>query len=651
MLPSWRDPLLARFAPKVARMILAADPDGLLFEEEVQRGIRKSGYDLLPFEDSISFRFAYESHYRARWIAGEDAFLVAVVRGPEADLERLPFDVLRAGVQMAFQLGELFPCLDARVVAALDRADLDRLYRAQSQSSPGNLNETTTKDYIWGHVFGSSPVTINDAPDLLRFLFQRHYPERRVPRILDDHVLRVLRQKGTFASWPLETIVPDRAAFFQFLQEKWPEYLNSLGAGGPCQLPFGHDLVHVFVGDLFVEGLLQPVPWDGDLPFNARWALAGIKTDSAAEENRRWESLCSKVSESMPVADAPYQQWLDFSPAWGQLQFLFFEKATPPSAWRKRWKSIREEIDDRFSLWLASRYQGLHNQPALSPVMVQHVPRFLHSLVEDRKCKVAMIVVDGMAWSQWVVLRGELQTRQSGWRIRENSVFAWIPSLTSVSRQALFAGNPPLYFPSSILTTDREPALWAKFWADHGVPSSSVFYQRDLGEASDLEGLREALAHPQVRVAGLVIKKVDDMMHGMKLGGTGMQNQVRIWAEKGYLADLIAMLLEQKFAVAITSDHGNVEAVGIGRPAEGVLAQQKGQRARIYNDATLRGLTRKSFPQTVEWPGPGLPPQLFALLPKGSGAFVDAGETVVTHGGASFEEVVIPFIEVEETKV
>ena len=190
---------------------------------------------------------------------------------------------------------------------------------------------------------------------------------------------------------------------------------------------------------------------------------------------------------------------------------------------------------------------------------------------------------------------GELQAHQPGWRIRENSVFAWIPSLTSVSRQALFAGNPPLYFPSSILTTDREPALWSKFWADHGVPSSSVFYQRDLGEASDLEGLREALAHPQVRVAGLVIKKVDDMMHGMKLGGTGMQNQVRIWAEKGYLADLIAMLLEQKFAVAITSDHGNVEAVGIGRPAEGVLAQQKGQRARIYNDATLRGLTRKSF--------------------------------------------------------
>jgi len=651
MLPSWRDPLLARFAPKAARMILAADPDGLLFEEEVQGGIRKSGYDLLPFEDSISFRFAYESDYRARWIAGEDAFLVVVVKGPETQLECLPFDVLRSGTQMSFRLGELFPCLDARIVAALDRADLDRLYQAQLHSSPGNLNETATKDYILGHVFGVAPVTMNDAPDLLRFLLQRHYRDRHIPKVLDEHILRVLKQKESFRSWPLETIVPDRAAFFQFLQERWPDYLDSLAAGRQCEVPFGHDLVHVFIDDLFVEGLLQPVAWDGDLPREVEWARAGIKTDSFAAEARRWDSLSSKVSDSMPALDAPFQQWLDFSPVWGQLQFLFYEKATPPASWRDRWKAIREEIDARFSLWLKARYQGLHNQPALNPVMVQHVPRFLQNNVEDGKRKVALIVIDGMAWSQWVVLRGELQARQPSCRIRENSVFAWIPSLTSVSRQALFAGNPPLYFPSSILTTDREPALWSKFWADHGVPPASVFYQRDLGEASDLEGLREALAHPQVRVAGLVVKKVDDMMHGMKLGGTGMQNQVRIWAEKGYLTDLIAMLLDQKFAVAITSDHGNVEAVGIGRPAEGVLAQQKGQRARIYNDATLRGLTKKSFPDTVEWPGPGLPPQLFALLPQGSGAFVDAGETVVTHGGASFEEVVIPFIEVEETKI
>jgi hypothetical protein len=651
MLHSWRDPLLARFAPKAARLILAADPDGLLFEEEVQRGIRKSGYDLLLFEDPVSFRFAYESNYRARWIAGEDACVVVVVRGPAALLNQLPFDVLRTGVQMSFDLSELFPCLHHKVVAALDRSELDRLYQAQSQSSPGNLNETATKDYILGHVFGLAPVTINDAPDLLRSLLQRHYRDRHIPKVLDDHILRVLRQKESFASWPLETIVPDRAAFFQFLQERWPEYLNSLATGAKPPVPFGHDLVHVYVEALFVEGLLQPIAWDGELPPEAEWARAGVKTDSLAEETRRWESLCAKAKEGMPRADAPFQQWLDFSPVWGQLQFVFCGKATPPATWLDVWKELRDEIDIRFSTWLISRYQGLHNQPALSPVMVQHVPRFLQHIAEDDGRKVALIVLDGMAWSQWVVLRGDLQARRPHWRIRENSVFAWIPTVTSVSRQALFAGSPPLYFPSSIFTTDREPALWSKFWADHGVPPAAVVYRKQLGETDDIEDLRSALMHPQVRVAGLVIETVDSVMHGMKLGATGMQNQVEIWAEKGYLTDLISLLLEQDFAVAITSDHGNVQAVGIGRPSEGALAQQRGQRARFYNDAVLRGMTKKAFPETIEWPGPGLPPQLYCLLSQGADAFVSAGETVVTHGGASFEEVVIPFIEVEETKV
>jgi hypothetical protein len=85
--------------------------------------------------------------------------------------------------------------------------------------------------------------------------------------------------------------------------------------------------------------------------------------------------------------------------------------------------------------------------------------------------------------------------------------------------------------------------------------------------------------------------------------------------------------------------------------SEGVLAQQRGQRTRFYNDATLRGMTRKAFPEMIEWSGPGLPRQLCCLLSQGSDAFVRAGETVVTHGGASFEEVVIPFIQAEETKV
>jgi len=58
-------------------------------------------------------------------------------------------------------------------------------------------------------------------------------------------------------------------------------------------------------------------------------------------------------------------------------------------------------------------------------------------------------------------------------------------------------------------------------------------------------------------------------MHGMALGASGMQNQVRQWAEEGFMPRLLALLFDHGSTVFLTSDHGNIAAVGCGRPAEG----------------------------------------------------------------------------------
>ncbi|NQT01458.1 MAG: hypothetical protein HQ580_05520 [Planctomycetes bacterium] len=43
------------------------------------------------------------------------------------------------------------------------------------------------------------------------------------------------------------------------------------------------------------------------------------------------------------------------------------------------------------------------------------------------------------------------------------------------------------------------------------------------------------------------------------------------------------------FRVFLTSDHGNIEARGCGRPAEGAVADLRGERVRVYPDPVLRG--------------------------------------------------------------
>ena len=70
------------------------------------------------------------------------------------------------------------------------------------------------------------------------------------------------------------------------------------------------------------------------------------------------------------------------------------------------------------------------------PVMVHHVPRFLADrFVPTSKggdTKQALVVVDGLALDQWISLRDSLR---SACDCEESAVFAWVPTLTSISRQ------------------------------------------------------------------------------------------------------------------------------------------------------------------------------------------------------------------------
>ena len=92
--------------------------------------------------------------------------------------------------------------------------------------------------------------------DLLNVLLRRHFRGRHIPSLLDDRFIQVLRQNDPFEDWPLEEIVPDRNAFFAFLQERWPVFLDRLAAenrgqirkgpssyglefAGPLELPIG----------------------------------------------------------------------------------------------------------------------------------------------------------------------------------------------------------------------------------------------------------------------------------------------------------------------------------------------------------------------------------------------------------------------------
>lgn len=662
---SWRDQILKEFTPKVARLTLVADPDGLLLEEGILEGIRERGFELIPFDDPIAFRYAYESKFRSRWDRGEHTDLVVVLRSRASDLSGLPFDLLQAGRRLSFSLGDIFPNLSYPVVTALDRGDLDALYEAQQRYAPGQLGDNATKEFVLRHVFEIAPELIKQPSDLLRVLLRRHYRRQRIPTVLDERFIQLLRQSNIFDDWPLETLVTDREAFFTFLQERWPVFLDreaakgesgvreaikpfALTIEGPVDLPFDHHDVRVYIDNLFVEGLLHSVAHDHANTLSKTWVGIGVRTAPIEDRSRRLGKLIDSLQTSIPADDAKHTDWFHFARGWAELVLLMNEQPDAVLAeTNEHAKSLQAQVDAGFTAWLFKRYAGLVNLPPVPPVMLHHLPRFLARQVgEDLNAKIALIVVDGLAMDQWLVVRGALASRQSGFRFREQAIFAWIPSLTSVSRQAAFAGKPPIFFPNSIQTTDKEPALWTQFWVDQGFATNEVVYIKGLGEGS-LESISEALSHPKVRVVGLVVDKVDKIMHGMEMGTAGMHNQVCQWAKQPYLDTLLVLLLDRGFRVYLTSDHGNVEALGCGRPAEGAVADLRGERVRIYPDAALRGKVKERFPAALEWGPIGLPEDYLALLAPARQAFVQEKQRTVSHGGISVEEIIVPLIQIE----
>ncbi len=658
---SWRNTILKEFVPNLSRLTLVSDPDCLLTEEKLAIELRNRGFDLIEFNDPIEFRYAYESKYRSIWDMGKQTDLVVILRLENTKLAALPYDLLQIGRKLSFSLGDIFPHLSYPVIEQIDRGLLDLLFDAQKKSSPDRMGDNASKDFILRHVFGVAAELISTDVELMRFLLRLHYGKLAIPSILTDRLVEVLNNSGNFNDWVLSKVVTDAEHFFAFVQERWPIFLNSLKQKssikenyqdyclkiqGPAILPFNHQDIRVYIDNLFVERNLTPVEFPDINTEKNSWILSGIQAAKSDDDDIRISRLFELVNTASLSMDSRYTEWIAFAMKWAELSSIIHTGANTEH--RKSYDEKSQKINELFADWLKTHYASLINLPPSSPAMLHHVPRYLARYMEDKKChKVALVVIDGLSLDQWITVRNIIRKQNKDLTLRESATFAWIPTLTSISRQAIFSGKPPFYFPSSINTTNSEEKLWKQFWQGYDFTKHDIAYIRSLGDGN-AETVIESLINPaQTKIVGLVIDKVDKIMHGMQLGATGMHNQINQWCQGKYLISLLNYLISHDYEIWITSDHGNIESVGKGSPLEGAIADSRGERVRIYPTPELRSRISSDYTFAYEWLPSGLPDQYFPLIATGNNAFINEGKSIVGHGGISIEEVIVPLIKIE----
>ncbi len=627
---------------------------------------------MIPFDDPVAFRFAYETRYRERWDQGEETPLVVVLRIREGNESAVPFDLLsrarRHGRVLRFGLPELFPQLAPSVVEALDRGAYEPLWGAVQDQEPAELGENATKDFVLRHVFELVPELVRSPAALLAMLLRRHFEGTPLPRVLEVRLVEKLQATGRFADWPLESIVPERARFFRFFEERWTLFVKRKASAdggelaelagadwpqvpGPMDLPFDHSDVRVWIDNLFVEGLLEPVSGVPAERFAGTWMAAGVAGTASSGLEVRLEKLGARLEEELPGAEADPQEWLALARLWAELLEIHWRI---PSGADPKIAALRDRIEGSFQPWLRRWYSSLANLPFWpAPTMVHHVPHWLaHAAAKsgDPRRRQALLVFDGLSLGQWAILREGLRDLPASTRIDEGGAFAWIPTLTSISRQSIFFGGSPFYFASSLGTTAKDESHWRRFWEDRGLSRAEVEFllqKQQEPDAALFERVLAAAGRPGVRKLAVVVSLVDAMLHGSVTGSRGIAAQLRDWVPTGSFRSLLTGLLTKGYSLVLTSDHGNVEAEGIGKPNVGVVADERGERVLLLPDETIRSQSRQIVPESEAWPPWGLPPNALPLLAPGGRAFLAPGARAVVHGGSSLEEVIVPFVQIE----
>lgn len=655
------DSILQEFTSKLARLWIVADPDNVLLDQQVLAGLRERGFDVLPFEDSIAFRAEYEERYRAAWEAGEPfapSSLVIQVR--DSSIAELPWDYLRKARKVSVSLAELFPKLSYTVLRQLGSDILPSLFEAQARHATQVMGEGATKEFVLTHIYRVSPHLITRQEDLWRELLRLHYRETLLPRTLADHIHQVLVDRPVFASSPIAALFSNRSFALRVVQDAWYRYLSKLGLIGrrtaepvapgyipQIEIPFEHHDIRVIVDSMFLDGTLHPLAIQGVPVSLPEWARAGVVQDPAAMRNLVMEGIKS-LSEELPVRSSPYRDWTHFARRLGEVISRFHSlDAMRAESLKADMKGLVARADSELQMWVQAHYADLPSLPAAKgPVMVHQVPRYLAMRRSSGEEKIALVVFDGLAVDQWTQIRENLIQYAPRLMFDENACFAWLPTLTSISRQALFSGLRPREFAEHIETTSKEPQHWTRFWQDQGLRANEILYRKAIKRTDELPELQELLSNPALKVAGLVVDTVDEIIHGAVLGKRGVAAQINSWCESRFVDRLFAMLLDQGFHIYLTADHGNAEAVGIGRPNQGVASELRGERVRTYRSETIIAETATAIPDSFRLDIAGLPANFMPLFAGARGAFVPRGDQVVVHGGMSLEELIVPFVKV-----
>lgn len=658
---TWQNMILDQFRPKKEPMLVVIDPDMLLSDETLLAEIQNSSYDILKLEDEVTFRNRFERNYRSKWDTGEPRHVVIIVHTNEKG-RHIPFDLLQKGKQINLSVSELFPNLNAMVIQNLDQAYYQDLYLAHQSLVDKNeiqRGENQTVEFILRTVFKIEPASEWNSIRIVELLIDLHYRGRKIPQEVINYIVNNLKKK-----LPLTGIANEFFTlsdnFFAWLSDEWGKYC--LQSDSSSVINFQEFRQRNVFSNLFADGKLKRAQ-KANNAHQPTWMLAGIVSPERGDDQKkgveendvdllknRLTRFSSMKPDEFPHGNTDLRDWLNLTAEWAEVVYLI--NRLPKEQYdsiQPEFYTAREILNTGFVNFVLARYSAVdYYQDNKGPISLAGINAWLlqnYSLDE----RLALVCFDGLALDQWFLLKNYLSSVLSNIDFRENRVYALTPSLTSISRQSLFAGRRPDSFADTWDKTNKDADRWQSYWINKGVPAKRIAYvplkTNDLLATS----LKEVMDSNNKRL-GILINTFDDVMHSSKEFPISSDKRVLYASLQAYLADtklsdMIKMLVNNDYKIIITADHGNTCAFGSGVTPPKAFIETYAKRVAIFNDEKL---AREFADQNdaLYFRTKSLPGNLFPVYYSGFRMFNTKNSVEITHGGLSIEELIVPFIEV-----
>ncbi len=623
--------------------ILIYDIDNLFENETIIREIVNKGFQIIQYIDSEMFRYIYENEIKngKRNRRPNDKYFILVKN--EA---YVPYDVLQRFYCKRISLRDLFPKLSHVVVKEVDADCIERLYKVYQNYQGEKLGDKGTKDYILKSVYGIYVEHIEDFKTLVRYLISIYYQGLFVSPAIGEYLISQLSSEDGFSEYPIARLIPSSHSFFQFMQEQWNLYIKSIEnheVKEEILIDFNNREIRAYMADLFQEDFLYPIKVSGtlDLP---KWMKTGVIHDTINDQKNFISKKLDNIREKLRRIKS-YKDWFVISNLWSDILVMCYGEKILEDFYREQMDSLKETLLTQFKDWMFREYNSLHSLSYIkSPVVVHKIPWYIESqMKESGRKKAALIVIDGMSVDNWKVIKDTIKIK---FNYEESFTYAWVPTTTSFSRQAIFSGEIPMHFGDTILSTNYDEKHWKKFWIERGFRDNSISYIRNVKTLQE-ESLIDSIENSSTKILGIVINAVDNFLHRAQLSMKEVHNTLRFWTENAGFEDLIQKLLDNDYEVYITSDHGNIESTGIGRPKEGLTVDAAGERMRLYS-ADFDSSNLMGGYDAYLWEGIGLPNQYHYFLCDKSYSFTTKDDIIMAHGGISIEEIIVPFIHVRK---